>query len=91
MAVLKKFGNPGEKASVKELTRLHDMITFIPLDPKKLTIEDILKALSSLMFLVEKLDGAIKARTWAGGIIQRRDERYNNHDYASPTCEIIVS
>ena len=36
-AGLKKFSNPGEKASVKELTQLHDMTTFIPLDPKKLT------------------------------------------------------
>ena len=38
-AGLKKFGKPGEKASVKELTQLHDMATFIPLDPKKLTRE----------------------------------------------------
>ena len=62
MAVLKKFGNPGEKASVKELTLLHDMITFIPLDPKKLTIEDRRKALSSLIFPVDKLYGTIKHR-----------------------------
>ena len=45
MAFLKKFGNTGEKASVKELTQLHYMTTFITLDPKKLTREDRLVAL----------------------------------------------
>ena len=39
-AVLKKFGNPGEKASVKETTQLHDITTFIPQGPKKFTRED---------------------------------------------------
>ena len=58
-SVLKKFGKPGDKSSVKELTQLHDMKTLIPLDPKKLTREDIIKSLSSLMFLVEKRDGTI--------------------------------
>ena len=86
MANLKKFGKPGDKAILKDLNQLHDMKTFIPLDPKKLTIEDILKALSSLMFLVEKLDGAIKAITCADGIKQKRGDSYKNHDYDSPTC-----
>ena len=39
-AGLKKFGKPGEKPSVKEMTQLHDMTTFIPFYPKKLTRED---------------------------------------------------
>ena len=43
---LKKFGKPGEKSIVKEMTQLHYMTIFIPLYPKKLTIEDIIKALS---------------------------------------------
>ena len=84
-ADLKKYGNPGYKASVKDLTQIHDMTTFIPLDPKKLTIEDIIKALSSLMFLVVNWYGTIKARTCAGGSKQRRDDIYNKHDYSSPT------
>ena len=37
-AGLKKFGKPLYKTSVKELTHLHDIKIFIPLDPKKLTI-----------------------------------------------------
>ena len=40
----KKFGNPGEKTSVKELTQIHDMINVIPLYPEKLTREDMIKA-----------------------------------------------
>ena len=38
------------------------------------------------MFLAEKLDGTIKARTYADGIKQRKYDSYNKHDYASPTC-----
>jgi hypothetical protein len=38
-AGLKKFGVRGEKAMTKELKQLHDMITFFPLDPTKLTKE----------------------------------------------------
>ena len=83
---LKNFGKPGEKASVKDMTQLHYMKTFIPLYPQKLTRKDILKALSSLVFLVEKLDGAIKAITCADGIKQKRGDSYKNHDYDSPTC-----
>ena len=42
---LNNFGKPGEKSSVKELTQIHDMITFIPFDSNNFTIEDIIKAL----------------------------------------------
>ena len=53
-AGLKKFGVPREEATTKELTQLYDMATFIPMDPTKLSRADRLKALSSLMFLIEK-------------------------------------
>ena len=87
MAALKKFGKPGGGSSVKEMTQIHYMTTLVPLDPKKLTIEDIIKALSSLMFLLEKQDGTIKARTFYDVISQIRDDTYNNHYYNFPTCE----
>ena len=74
MYFLRKFINPGEKASAKELTQLHDMKTFVPLDSKKLTIEERLKALLSLMFLVEKRYGTIKDRTCYGLSKQRRGD-----------------
>ena len=38
------------------------------------------------MFLVDKQYGTIKARTCYDGSKKIRDDRYNNHDYASPTC-----
>ena len=85
-AGLKKFSRPGEKSSVKKLTQLHAMTTFIPLEPKKLTREDIINPLSSLMFLLEKQDGTIKARTCSDGSKQRRSDSYNKHDYSSPKC-----
>ena len=37
------------------------------------------------MFLVEKRYGTLKARTCANGSKQVTDERYNKHDYDSPT------
>ena len=46
---LKKFGVPGEKATMKKLTQLHGMVTFIPMDPTKSTRADRLMALSSSM------------------------------------------
>ena len=88
---LKKFGNTGEKFSVKELTQIHDMTTFIPLNPKKLTIEDIIKDLSSLIFLVEKLYGTIKAITCADGIKQRSYDSYKNMIVLTQLVQIIVS
>ena len=38
------------------------------------------------MFLIKKRDEKIKARAYADGSKQRRDESYNKHEYASPTC-----
>jgi len=62
---LKLFGLPGEKAVTKELQQLHETETYIPMVPKKLSRIDRFKALSALMFLVEKRDGSIKARKCA--------------------------
>jgi predicted protein tyrosine phosphatase len=39
---------------MKEMQQLHDMDTFFPRDPKSLTREERIKALSSLIFLKEK-------------------------------------
>ena len=86
-AGLKNFVKLGDKSSVKELTQIHDMTTFIPLEPKNFTREYLVKALSSLTFLVDKQYGTIKAKTCADGRKKIRDDIYNKHDYASPTCE----
>ena len=62
------------------------MKNIIPLDPNNLTIEDIIKSMSSLMFLVKKRDSTIKARICADGIKQISSDSYNKHYYASSTC-----
>ena len=42
---LKKFGTWGEKELTKELTQLHDMQTYFPLEPKTLTKDQWSEAL----------------------------------------------
>ena len=85
LILLKLFGISGKKAVTKELQQLHDMETYIPMDPKKLSRIDRFKALSALMFLVEKRDGSIKARKCTVGSKQRTWEGYKKEDGASPT------
>ena len=71
---------------MKEMTQIQYIKTFIHLDLNKLTIKDIIKALSSLMFLLGKRDDTIKVRTFSGGSKRISDDRYNKHYYDSPTC-----
>jgi hypothetical protein len=48
---LRKFGTRGEKAVLKEMTQLHIMDTWTPMDAGKLSQEQRMRALSSLLFL----------------------------------------
>ena len=59
----RKFGQRGQTAAVKELTQLHIMDTWTPLQAEKLSQEQRMQALSSLLFLKEKRTGDIKG--WA--------------------------
>ena len=77
---LELFGDNAETATVKELSQIHEMGTYVPLDADELTPEQKAKALSSLMFIVEKLDGRIKVRKCAVGSKQRTFEGYNKAD-----------
>ncbi len=61
------FGNCGEVAAIKELCQIHDMDTYTPINPKKLTCEQNSKALLVLFFLTEKHNRDIKARKVARG------------------------
>ena len=56
---LQKFGTRGEKAALKEMTQLHIMDTWTPMDAGKLSREQRMRALSSLLFLKEKRTGDI--------------------------------
>ena len=80
---LKILGEKGEKSALKEMTQLHDMDTFTPRDPRTLTREERVKALSSLIFLKEKSNGDVKSRTCINGAPQRAYIRKENA--ASPT------
>jgi len=68
---LRKFGAKGQSAAIDELTQLHVMDTWTAMDATKLSREDKMKALSSLLFLKEKQMGKIKGRACINGSPQR--------------------
>jgi len=80
---LRKFGQRGQAAAVKELTQLHIMDTWMPLQANKLSREQRMQALSSLLFLKEKRTGDIKGRACINGAPQRA--YIPKEDAASPT------
>ena len=83
---LRKFGARGQTAAVKELTQLHIMDTWMPMAADKLSREQRMKALSSLLFLKEKRTGDIKGRACINGAPQRA--YIPKEDAASPTVSI---
>ncbi len=80
---LRIFGTRGEKATLKEMTQLHIMDTWTPIDAGKLSQEQRMRALSSLLFLKEKRTGDIKGRACINGAPQR--VYIPKEDAASPT------
>jgi len=68
---LRKFGARGKKAALKEMTQLHIMDTWTPMDAGKLLREQRMRLLSSLLFLKEKRMGDIKGRACINGAPQR--------------------
>jgi hypothetical protein len=81
---LKKFGEAGRKAAHGEMKQLHDRSVFRPIDVNDLTQREREMAMESLIFLVEKRDKRIKARTCADGRIQRA--HMSKQDGTSPTA-----
>jgi rRNA-processing protein FCF1 len=73
-----------KNAAISEMKQLHDRAVFEPIHINEMTQVEKRRAMESLIFLVEKRDGRIKARTCANGSTQRphteRDEA------ASPTA-----
>ena len=67
---LRKFGTRGEKAALKEMTQLHIMDTWTPMEAGKLSREQRMRALSSLLFLTEKQTGDVKGRACINGAPQ---------------------
>jgi hypothetical protein len=83
-AGLKKFGEAGKEATMKEMRQLHDRVVFKPIRISEMTSRERKRAMESLIFLVEKRDGRIKARTCANGSTQR--DYIPREDAASPTA-----
>jgi hypothetical protein len=69
---IKRFGEAGVSAVVKELKQLHDRKVMEPVSHDSLSNEQRSKALNYLMFLKQKRDGAIKGRECADGRKQRK-------------------
>ena len=82
---LELFGDRAEAATTKELQQIHDFGTYVPQDASSLSRAEKLKALSALMFIVEKRNGDIKARKCAVGSKQRTFPGYVKAEWSSPT------
>jgi len=67
---LRKFGARGASAVVKELTQLHIMDTWTPLEVSKISREQQMCTLPSLVFLKEKRTGDVKGRACINGAPQ---------------------
>jgi hypothetical protein len=82
-AGIKKFKEKGKAGVTKELTQMHDINMFCPIEVESLTYDKKKKALSLLMFLKEKRDSLVKARMCADGRKQK-DGTWAKQDTTSP-------
>ena len=87
-AGIKKLGEPGIKAAMKEIEQLHCRNTFEPILAEDLTHKERRSALESLIFLKEKKDGSIKGRACADGRKQKFADDNEKGANASPTVSI---
>jgi len=80
---IKKFGERGRQSALSEMKQLHDRDCFTPIDVTTLTTTERKRAMESLIFLVEKKSGKVKARHCANGSVQRG--WMSREDTSSPT------
>ena len=66
-AGLRHFGKKGKEAVTSELTQMHDMHTYEPIDPENMTEQQKSEALNSLIFPTEKHNGDVKPRMCGNG------------------------
>ncbi len=85
-AGLKHFGERGETVVSKKLKQFNVYDVFKPLYADKLSQEEKSKALTSLIFLKEKQDGNVKARSCANESVQR--EHVAKEEAAAPTVAL---
>jgi hypothetical protein len=77
---LKKFGEHGETTATSKMCQLHDHAVLKPIQVDNMTQVKRKRAMESLIFLVEKCNGRVKARTCANGSTQCA---YMEHDDAT--------
>ncbi len=83
---MKHFGERDEAAVSKELKQFNVYNVFEPLYANKLSDEEKLKGLTLLIFLKEKRDGNVKARSCSNGSVQR--EHVAKEEAAAPTVAL---
>jgi hypothetical protein len=83
-AGIKKFKEKGEAEVTKELTQMHEMNVFHPIEVEALTYNEKKKALLLLMFLKEKRDSLVKAHMCANKRKQK-DGTWSKQETTSPT------
>ena len=83
-AGIKKFGDDGLNAAKAEFQQMHDRQAWEPVDINNYPYHVRRQVMNSLMFLVQKRDGRIKARHCANGSIQRN--WYTKEESSSPTA-----
>jgi hypothetical protein len=66
-AGLKKFGDIGKTAAMTELTQLHTYKTYHPIHTNSLSPDKCQQALASLMNIIKKCDGRVRACACADG------------------------
>jgi hypothetical protein len=71
------FGADGHQAAYEKIKQLHNCVVFIPLLVEELTPIEKRRAMESLIFLTEKKDGRIKARTCTN---RNTQQEYTNRD-----------
>jgi len=80
---IKKWGQGASDAALKEMKQLHNRKCFVPIYAHTLSKEERRRIMRSLLFLIEKRDGTIKARHCADGSVQRN--WISSESTASPT------
>ncbi len=83
---MKHFGERGETAVSKELKQFNVYDVFEPLYANKLSQEEKSKALLSPIFLKEKRDGNVKARSCANRSVQK--EHVAKEEAVAPTVTL---
>jgi len=83
---IKKFGEKGNEALLKELSQLHQQEALLPINKEDMSRDEKKKALRYLMFLKEIRDSSIKARGCTDGWLQR--DYMTKIETSSPTVSL---